>query len=192
MRILTQKLRSKLSMNSQHKKCLGWGFLASVIVPFVAPAPAKAVHIARSLDIPGVRGAIAPNEGYLSYHLFSPFAEERTGWTDIRHPALDGKRDIMRGYDWSDNQVSVLTHNVRVDPPAGVAGNSIVTKKLRRRCRQCDLRSGRYHNFARKQCHYQWQRHCEQCGWQLRAKLIAVVWLKPQSQREHSKPILCG
>ncbi len=113
-------------MNSQHKKCLGWGFLASVIVPFVAPAPAKAVHIARSLDIPGVRGAIAPNEGYLSYHLFSPFGEERTGWTDIRHPAMDGTIDKTLGYDRSDFSVSV--NNIIVtDQPGNTA-----TPKLNR------------------------------------------------------------
>lgn len=73
-----------------------------------------------SKDVAGLRGRISKNEGYLSYHhVYKPYGEERTGWTDVRHPALDGTVDNKRGYDWSDNQVRVLTHNVNEPGPGG-------------------------------------------------------------------------
>ncbi|MCC5640413.1 PEP-CTERM sorting domain-containing protein [Nostoc sp. CHAB 5844] len=96
-------------MNSRYKKLIGWSLLVGVIAPFVMPESAKAAQISRSLDIPGLRGALAPNEGYLSFRHFSPIfnGEERTGWTDIRHPVLDGTVNTTLGYDWSDFRVNV-------------------------------------------------------------------------------------
>ncbi len=39
-------------------------------------------------DVAGIRTSLGINEGYLSYHfVYEPKGEERTGWTDIRHPA---------------------------------------------------------------------------------------------------------
>jgi hypothetical protein len=98
---------------------------------------AYATHIPTGTDRSFLRPPM-PLEGYLHFDhsaatgLPDGGGEERTGWTDIRHPALDGTLDTRRGYDWSDNQVVVLTHNVRVDPPAGAAGDTTVTAALRR------------------------------------------------------------
>ena len=70
------------------------------------------------------------NEGYLSFRHYGPTlfnGEERTGWTDVRHPVMDGTTDTARGFDWSDNQVAVLTHNVNAP-----GGNSTIFAAMRR------------------------------------------------------------
>lgn len=102
--------------------------IAALMLVTVAPA-ALATHIPTNLDVHGLRTSLGSKEGYLSFRHAGPVfnGEERTGWTDIRHPVLDGTTDNKRGYDWSDNQVSVLTHNVNAP-----GGNSTVTAALRR------------------------------------------------------------
>jgi hypothetical protein len=102
--------------------------LAGVVLFLSQPLPVHATHI----TLAG-RDILRPpmlNEGYLSFHHAGPTTfngDERTGWTDIRHPALDRTVDNRRGYDWSDFQVTVRTHNVNAP-----GGNSTVTGALRR------------------------------------------------------------
>ncbi len=102
----------------------------AVTAALVAIAPTvSASHISLGLDVPGLRTSLGLDEGYLSFRHAGPVfnGEERTGWTDIRHPALDGTVDRVRGFDWSDKQVTVLTHNVNAP-----GGNSTVNAALRR------------------------------------------------------------
>ena len=85
--------------------------------------PAFAVPI--NLDKPGVRSKLGLDEGYLSFHFVAqPFGEERTGWTDIRHPANDGTNftnltDTKLGYDRSDFSVQVHNKITTVDAAGG-------------------------------------------------------------------------
>ena len=90
-------------------------FLAAVVVHFSQPFPANATHIPTSTDINILRPPM-PTEGYLNFqHPGSIQGEERTGWTDVRHPAqatLAGQaagRDTMIGYDRSDHFVNART-----------------------------------------------------------------------------------
>jgi len=74
---------------------------------------ALGVHIPESLDVAGLRTSLGPNEGYLSFHFtYQPYGEERTGWTDVRHPALDGTPDPVYGFDRSDFNVNISTKTV--------------------------------------------------------------------------------
>lgn len=73
--------------------------------------------ISTNLDLAGTRSAwqLGPNQGYLSFVKTDPprpLGEERTGWTDARHPAFDATRDNLRGFDFSDFSVRVATHTV--------------------------------------------------------------------------------
>ncbi|AVQ73505.1 hypothetical protein B5D77_21285 [Microcystis sp. MC19] len=106
-------------MNSQNTVRLGWSVMIGVITPLIVPNLAEGAN----LRTPMIK------EGYLSFRHSGPTfnGEERTGWTDVRHPALDGTVDNVRGYDWSDNLVRVLTHNVNAP-----GGNSNVNPDLRR------------------------------------------------------------
>jgi len=75
---------------------------------------ARAGHIDVSLDRAGLRTKIATNEGYLNYPAGNnPRGEERTGWTDIRHPALRGIPDEKKGFDRSDHRVDVANVQVK-------------------------------------------------------------------------------
>jgi len=73
--------------------------------------PASAHHIPVSLDVNELRTSLGTDEGYLSFH-FSAEGEERTGWTDIRHPSLAGANDTFFGFDRSDCNVSIASHTV--------------------------------------------------------------------------------
>lgn len=88
----------------------------------ILDSPASANHIIIP-DLPGLRTPL-PNEGYLAF-LSNPitraFGEEYTGWIDVRHPAMDGTRDLNFGFDRSDRFVNVRT--VTVTDNAGVAAN---------------------------------------------------------------------
>jgi hypothetical protein len=89
----------------------------SVLLIFVStllPAAAYAIPIYdTSKDIAGLRGRISKNEGYLTYHYVTkPYGEERTGWTDVRHPALDGTTNTSSGFDRSDFSVNVRSTTV--------------------------------------------------------------------------------
>lgn len=77
-------------------------------------ANAIAGHIPLSFDVNQLWSPLNPRGvGYLSYH--GPTAlpgEERSGWTDIRHPALDGTTNTVSGYDRSDFRVNVRSTTV--------------------------------------------------------------------------------
>lgn len=86
------------------------GLALVVMTPLAASADHMGVGRARDV----LRVAMQ-DQGYLSFRHAAPKynGDERTGWTDIRHPVLDGTTDGTRGYDWSDFQVRVQTHNVK-------------------------------------------------------------------------------
>ncbi|MBL8757004.1 MAG: hypothetical protein JNK35_01085 [Phycisphaerae bacterium] len=93
---------------------------------------AAASVVPHNLDHVGVRtpmnaGGFAP-EGYLRFRRealanVSPngSGEERTGWTDARHPSLSGGRDAFLGYDRSDRFFRVANNTV-TDGTAAPAG----------------------------------------------------------------------
>lgn len=100
-----------------------------LVVPFLLTfawgGTAFAGHISSILDVPGLRTSL-PDQGYLSFHFaFSPNGEERTGWTDIRHPALHGTPDSVHGFDRSDFNVNVNTHVVNAGAGASASPNII-------------------------------------------------------------------
>jgi hypothetical protein len=104
------KQRGKSSINSRYiSPPLGWSLLVAVIGLLIAIKPVEALPISTSFDVNTLRTSIFSDEGYLSYHLFSPFGEERTGWTDVRHPSKAGSEDKKKGYDRSDHFLNVRT-----------------------------------------------------------------------------------
>jgi hypothetical protein len=90
-------------------------------------------HVPAGLDVPGLRPNMGPGEGYLAFIKTTPplpLGEERTGWTDARHPAFDGTRDNTRGFDFSDFSVRVSTHTVTdTDGDMGVA--NVTAQRIR-------------------------------------------------------------
>jgi hypothetical protein len=85
-------------------------------------------HIPTALDQNAVR-TVMPNEGYLSFHSVVPFGEERTGWTDTRHPANDGTnfafmRNHHIGYDRSDKFVQVHNKVTTINRAMGGGGET--------------------------------------------------------------------
>lgn len=89
-------------------------FLAGVVLWLSPPLPVHATHIGLALDRNFLRSDFRlPQEGYLRFrHVserLSPNGEERTGWTEVRHPANDGTRNARLGYDRSNFFVEV--HN---------------------------------------------------------------------------------
>lgn len=87
---------------------------------------ASAAILSYNLDIVNVRNELGEDEGYLSYRHAGPTfnGEERTGWTDIRHPANDGTNftnlvDTNLGYDRSDFSVRVSNKIVTVNKQVG-------------------------------------------------------------------------
>jgi len=89
--------------------------LIAIVIPMIA-VHSLAYQIDPTKDVVGLRGRMSKNEGYLSYAFtFTPYGEERTGWTDIRHPAqatLAGQpnaTDTAIGYDRSDHFVNART-----------------------------------------------------------------------------------
>ena len=104
------------------------GFTAIILLVSSAPVLGGTV-IPSGKDVDGTRTKFNNDEGYLSFHfVYEPFGEERTGWTDIRHPAyFDGgaanpftikTTDTKLGYDRSDHMVMV--NNVIVEDQNGV------------------------------------------------------------------------
>src|SRR5262249_12247929 len=98
--------RNEMQQQSHHPLsasfCRAALFLGVLLVGLAAPPPAAANHIGGP-DLDMTRRQWV-GQGYLRY---VNTGEERTGWTDVRHPALDGTVDNLRGFDWSDNQVIV-------------------------------------------------------------------------------------
>jgi hypothetical protein len=98
--------------------------IAIVIAACVSSA--HATNITDAFDIPHRRNDMGGFEGYLNFvttpMIPNPYGggEERTGWTDRRHPALNGNPDNSMGFDRSDHMVNVRT-TILVDPtqPAG-------------------------------------------------------------------------
>jgi|CXWL01.1.fsa_nt_gi hypothetical protein len=96
---------------------------------------ALATDIPPGLDIDSVRSGLQ-NQGYLSFHRsFEPLGEERTGWTDVRHPAYFAGgvavpnmlvKDNRIGYDRSDKSISV--QNVIVRDKRGVDTNPNIAR----------------------------------------------------------------
>jgi hypothetical protein len=70
------------------------------------------------LPATGTLRTALPKEGYLSFQKGTN-GEERTGWTDVRHPSLVGQdrrlNDPLRGFDRSDHFVQVRSHLVQDD-----------------------------------------------------------------------------
>jgi len=109
-------------MNSQTTVRLGWSVMIGVITPLIAPNLAEGANLRTSMI----------KEGYLSFRHSGPTfnGEERTGWTDIRHPAYFGGAggpQILTidpngiGYDRSDFHVDV--RNIIVKDANGVEAN---------------------------------------------------------------------
>lgn len=105
------------------------------------PGAVRADHIARDHDIPVTRLPLAPDEGYLHYQhvergMFGA-GEERTGWTDIRHPVNNNGTDFVAfldrrlGYDRSDFFVQVHNKVARIDPN-GMVDDGIPTPDMPR------------------------------------------------------------
>lgn len=118
---MTSPSRSGAWPRIRPSRVVFWGTLLVLL----APGLVAASHIHNALDVDFLRPRMR-NEGYLSFSTLT-HGEERTGWTDIRHPALDGTVDRQRGYDYSDHQVVVRTHNVNAPN-----GNTTVTEARRR------------------------------------------------------------
>jgi len=108
-----------------------------LLAALLAAAPwtgARGTHIPTTRDVAGLRSPM-PFEGYLAFDhsaasgLPGGGGEERTGWTDVRHPGNDAYggatsvlatlRDTTLGYDISDNLVKVDNKRVTVDGAAG-------------------------------------------------------------------------
>ena len=109
-------------MNSQTTVRLAWSVMIGVITPLIAPNLAEGANLRTPMI----------NEGYLSFRHSGPTfnGEERTGWTDIRHPAYfkgTGGPQILTtdpngiGYDRSDFHVDV--RNIIVKDANGVEAN---------------------------------------------------------------------
>ena len=86
---------------------------------------ANAGHISTALDVDALRTALA-SQGYLAFAvntLQNPVGSERTGWTDIRHPANDGTNvnttNASIGYDRSDRWIQAHNKIVKTDNGAG-------------------------------------------------------------------------
>jgi hypothetical protein len=114
-----QPINRRLSMNSQTTVRLAWSVMIGVITPLIAPNLAEGANLRTPMI----------NEGYLSFRHSGPTfnGEERTGWTDIRHPAYfkgTGEPQILTtdpngiGYDRSDFHVDV--RNIIVKDANGV------------------------------------------------------------------------
>lgn len=115
--------------------------LLAAIGSLSSSSTAVAEHITGTRDHAGVRNQLGPTQGYLSYHLQAPFGEERTGWTDVRHPANDGStfvdpnsgqqlkdlKDTSLGYDRSDFFVDVNNKIVTIDRAPGTPGGGTET-----------------------------------------------------------------
>ncbi len=89
-------------------------WLTGAAVGLLIASTALAGHIPRKLDVNLIRPRM-PDEGYLAYRHGNGGGEERTGWTDVRLPALlpaysSLSTDPKRGHDYSDQMIRVLTH----------------------------------------------------------------------------------
>src|SRR5687768_2362923 len=119
-RIITMKARSD--------SCRGFfgalGLMGGLF--FAQPTTVRADHVVRDHDLPLTRLPLAPDEGYLHYQHAEAgrlgAGEERTGWTDIRHPVNNNGTDFVAfldrrlGYDRSDFFVEVHNKVARIDP----------------------------------------------------------------------------
>ena len=91
---------------------------------------ALATTITPKFDINIIRPDLPGMEGYLNFRTTlgapNPYGggEERTGWTDRRHPALNGTADNARGYDRSDHMVNVRTTTL-TDPTQPVGSQTV-------------------------------------------------------------------
>lgn len=96
----------------------------------VCSVSAHADHITKALDVAILRPDLPGVEGYLNFKTTpgpsNPYGggEERTGWTDRRHPALNGPADNSMGYDRSDHMVNVRTTTL-TDPTQPAAGQTV-------------------------------------------------------------------
>ncbi len=102
---------------------------ASALAVLAIAGTASASVVSSSLDHFGLRTSMSAggyaNEGYLRFRRealpnVAPngSGEERTGWTDARHPSLSGGRDAFFGYDRSDHFVRVANNTVTDGTPA--------------------------------------------------------------------------
>ncbi|MCI0332255.1 MAG: PEP-CTERM sorting domain-containing protein [Planctomycetes bacterium] len=118
--------------------------LSVTIIAFLLVEIATATNIPTNRDVNGRRRSL-PAEGYLS-HLsinipgIGGGGEERTGWTDIRHPSNDGTSftdpatgtnlntltNTVYGYDRSDHWVDV--HSVVVQDSVGVTATPSIAR----------------------------------------------------------------
>lgn len=89
--------------------------LAGMVILAALNLHTRGGNIPTGLDVNSLRTSFGAGEGYLRFHQDSTQAEERNGWTDIRHPAyFNGvggptitTTDNRIGYDRSSNQVTV-------------------------------------------------------------------------------------
>jgi hypothetical protein len=106
---------------------------SAAVVVAMACSGTQATHVPINLDVPGLRPSMGPTQGYLAFVKTSPplpLGDERTGWTDARHPAFDNTRDNIRGFDFSDFSVRVNTHTVTdIDGDMGVA--NVTAQRIR-------------------------------------------------------------
>lgn len=106
---------------------------APLLVTLLLPATVNATHVSTATDVARLRTTMSM-EGFLNF--VRPGGEERTGWTDIRHPGNDGTSfrdpatgtrlntlvDRGLGYDRSDNTVKVSNKVVTLDAPPPPGG----------------------------------------------------------------------
>jgi hypothetical protein len=98
-------------------------FFAAVVLAYVATGSvAHGSHITSLRDVNGFRDRLV-REGYLDFGTFRIPGEERTGWTDIRHPAYEANTNLAitdrkLGFDRSDHQVKVSNKLITVSNQA--------------------------------------------------------------------------
>ena len=128
------------SIASSCARCCACANISAALMLVLVMAPAMAGHIATNRDANRLRGSLPGAEGYLSHvsiNIGAPGGggEERTGWTDIRHPAndgtalvdpgsgnnLNGLTNTNFGFDRSDHWVNVHSVVVRDGTPAAIS-----------------------------------------------------------------------
>jgi hypothetical protein len=99
-------------------RAVGILFLAALVASFGAPTVARATHLSLG-DVDDFRDRLV-SEGYLRFGAFGTPGEERSGWTDIRHPAHVANTplaitDTRLGFDRSDRYVQVHNKVITID-----------------------------------------------------------------------------
>ncbi|MCS6860096.1 MAG: PEP-CTERM sorting domain-containing protein [Abditibacteriales bacterium] len=118
-------MKARVRLTSALSPCKVVMFLTGAVCLLSQSPSAHATHIPLNLDRNFLRGDFRlPQEGYLKFrHVserLSPNGEERTGWTDIRHPVNDGTTNTRLGYDRSNFFVEVHSKIVTVDDQWGI------------------------------------------------------------------------